>query len=146
MRIQWTYFILKFSVIIAIFAAINWRYAVPLIYFVTWVYQYVIGFFLRIHPLPSLDILCFCGTAACKANCISVTFFEKMDVETAKKRIRSFILAKEKLRYRIRIICGDYYYEETPIDEVMEHAFNKIPADCKDERDIEKFCSEVINQ
>ena len=62
-------------------------------------------------------------------------------------------LAKKmpKLRYKIKEICGDYYYEEMSIEETMEKALMKTvnrddPASLlKNKNDIDMFVRDNMN-
>ena len=44
---------------------------------------------------------------------------------------------KEKLRWKIETIFGDYYWKDTTIEESIDYVFQRIPKDVKCEKDIE---------
>ena len=146
MKLSLSYFLLKSSFLVLILASLPLKYSIPLCFLLTWIYQYVIAFIFRVHPMPSLDMLCFAGDDTCQANVLSYTQMETYKYEQGKERIRGFIKDKQKLRYRVKEILGDYYYEEMPIDWVLECVVSKIPEDCKDQTDIDKFIAKVINE
>ena len=52
---------------------------------------------------------------------------------------------KAKLRYRVREVFGDLYWEDTPISENIDYCFSRIPKDCHSERDIEQFVNSDLN-
>lgn len=53
---------------------------------------------------------------------------------------------KAKLRYGVVEIMGDLYWKDTgKAENNIDYCFQKIPKECKDERDIEAFVNREIN-
>ena len=139
------YFALKSSFLVLIFALVDWKLACFLSLFAIWGYQYVIAAVFRLHTMPGLDLICFQDSNESAANMLSVTMYERLKFEVMQERMKKCITDKPKLRYRIKVILGDYYYEEVPVEEAIDIVFRKIPVECKNEQDIDKFISENIN-
>jgi len=140
---------LKFGVLLLIFSwpHLSWSWAITLSLFLTWLYQYLIALVCGVHAMPSMDAACFIAKDTALINFISVTTIERHDFELLVKRARGFIEAKEKLRYSVERIFGDYYWKDNAdIGWVIDKTMRKIPKDLKDERDLEKFINEQINK
>ena len=115
--------LLKYGVIFAIFSipSLSWYNSVLISLFVTWVYQYLIAFFFGVHAMPSMDAICFLSKDTARINFISVTTVDKYDFLLAKKRARTFIETKNKLRYSVVEILGDYYWKDSnDIDRLVD--------------------------
>ena len=52
---------------------------------------------------------------------------------------------KEKLRWKIVSIWGDYYWKDAPIEESIDYVFQRIPKEVKCEKDIESIVNEDLN-
>lgn len=61
MKTNLSAFFLKTSVLVAVLATVPLPYSIPLCLFLTWGYQYVIGFFFGLKVMPSMDMVCFFG-------------------------------------------------------------------------------------
>jgi hypothetical protein len=83
MKVNFTYFVIKTLVLIAILLALRPLYAIPLCLFVTWAYQYVIAFIYGVHAMPSMDTVCFFGNDEARVNFMSVTVTERFSFESA---------------------------------------------------------------
>ena len=60
--------------------------------------------------MPTMDTLCFAGDDTALANGMSIFLFDKTPFEDAKQRIMNVFKIKDKLRYKVVQIFGDYYY------------------------------------
>ena len=78
-------------------------------------------------------------------NVISFAFIDRFDFDTVRERIRSFMNDKPKLRWKIVKIWGDYYWKDTKVVDSIDYCFQKMPFECKNERDMEKLVNEHIN-
>lgn len=100
-----------------------------------------------VHAMPSMDALCFLSKDTARINFISVTTVDRYDYELAKKRAKTFIETKNKLRYSVVEILGDYYWKDNhDIERLVELTTRKMPVDVKNERELEKFVNEEINK
>ena len=77
MKVNWTYFTLKTSVLLLILASLPLTYSIPVCLFVTWGYQYVIALVFGWKVMPTMDTLCFVGTDKARANIMSIFIFEQ---------------------------------------------------------------------
>jgi hypothetical protein len=50
-----------------------------------------------------------------------------------------------KLRYKIVTILGDFYYQEMPIDQMIDIVFKEIPGHIKNDSDLERFIEQNLN-
>ena len=140
-------FLVKSSVLLLILAWQPLCNAIPLCFFVTWAYQYVIAFIFGVHAMPSMDTICFMGNDKARVNFISITTIERYKYEGARARARRYLIEKPKLRYSIERIFGDYYWKDTnDIDRALNQAFERVPREFKDQKEIEKFVNEEINK
>lgn len=97
--------------------------------------------------MPTMDALCFVNKDTARINFITVTTVDKYDYKLAKKRAKSHIEAKHKLRYSVVEILGDYYWKDNhDIERIIDLTIRKLPIAIKNERDIEKFINEEINK
>jgi len=54
---------------------------------------------------------------------------------------------KDKLRYSVVEIFGDYYWKDSnDIDRLVDLTMRQMPTDVKNERQLEKFVNEEINK
>jgi hypothetical protein len=73
---------------------------------------------------------------------------ETVDFEYARKKCYGFMKDKAKLRSYVVQIFGDYYWKRSEnIEAMRDLCVMRLPdGTLKDERDIERFCSEEINK
>jgi hypothetical protein len=100
----------KTALILVILMLTPWPWTIPVAAFVTWGYQYVIAWWYGVNCMPTMDSLCFMGDDDIRVNIISFTTIEKFAFEPAKERIKKYMAEKEKLRWKIVSIWGDYYW------------------------------------
>lgn len=65
--------------------------------------------------MPTMDTVCFLGDENTLVNFITLVHIEKLDFEKCKERFARFVSDKSKLRWKIREIFGDKYWEEVSI-------------------------------
>jgi hypothetical protein len=113
----------KTALILLVLLLTPWPWTIPVVAFVTWGYQYVVAWFYGVKCMPTMDTLCFMGNDDIRTNVISHTTIERSDFELAKQGIRRFMAEKEKLRWKIVSIWGDYYWKDTQIEESIDYVF-----------------------
>lgn len=113
----------KTALILLVLLLTPWPWTIPVAAFVTWGYQYVVAWFYGVKCMPTMDTLCFMGNDDIRTNVISHTTIERSDFELAKQGIRRFMAEKEKLRWKIVSIWGDYYWKDTQIEESIDYVF-----------------------
>lgn len=146
MKVDYQYFFLKLSVLILLLALFPVKWSIPLCLFLTWVYQYIVAAICGVHPMPTMDMVCFFGDDKTNVNFISFTIIDKFEFNKAREKIIRFMQEKPKLRYKIKKIMGDYYWQDTTIEESIDYVFKKIPKECHNVRDIEKFVNQDLNK
>lgn len=97
--------------------------------------------------MPSMDTFCFMGDNTARVNFMSAQMTETVDFEYARKKCFGYIKDKVKLRSHVIQILGDLYWKKSDdIEAVRDMCIVRIPdGTLKDERDVERFCSEQIN-
>lgn len=113
----------KTALLLLVMFMTPWPYTIPVAAFLTWGYQYLIAWCFNVKIMPTMDSLCFMGDDNIRVNVISFTTIERFDFELAKQRIRGYMAEKDKLRYKIETIWGDYYWKDAPIDETIDYVF-----------------------
>lgn len=146
MKVDYPSFFVKTGAIVAIFATLPFGKAIIASFFVTWVYQYIVALIFGVKAMPTMDALCFIGDDTAVANFSSASFLDPLDFDYLKGKLKKFMADKPKLRYSVRQIFGDYYYEDTIIDESIEYVLQKIPVDLKNDKDIEEFIGKHLNK
>ena len=76
MKVNWTYFSLKTSILVLLLAAFPLKLSLPLCLFVTWSYQYLVALLNGVHVMPTMDTLCLAGDSTAVANMMSIFLFE----------------------------------------------------------------------
>ena len=135
----------KTALILLVVFLAPWPWTLPIAALITWGYQYAIAWYYGVHCMPTMDSLCFMGDDDIRVNVISLTTMERFSFEQAKERIRKYMTDKEKLRWKIVSIWGDYYWQDTTIDENIDYVFQRIPREVHSEKDIEKIVNEDLN-
>jgi hypothetical protein len=59
-----------------------------------------------------------------KANIMNITTFDNMDAcQRMRQKYEECIRRYPKMRYRLKFIAGDPYYEEMSVEEAIEKTF-----------------------
>ena len=119
--------ILKTSTLIPFLFLFPLYYSIPIVIFVTWVYQYIVAYTFGVKVMPTADVGCFMMDDKSRANFMSVTHIQKLPMEQTIKNVMRVMKQFAKSRYTIVDILGDYYYKEIPLEEGIKHTIKKIP-------------------
>ena len=123
MKIDYPATLARLGVLLLVVTMVPMPYSIILSLFLTWVYQYVIALIFGVHAMPTLDMVCFLGMDTARANIHSFTIIDKYEFEKAKKRVAGFMRDKAKLRQKIKKIWGDYYWQDTTVEESLDYCF-----------------------
>ncbi|CDW71676.1 ws dgat mgat [Stylonychia lemnae] len=147
MKCKLSDFLIKFSIIPILYAALDAATATIISVTILTVYRDLIGLFLRLKPMPVMDVCTFFGLDGSHSNIMSAIYFERLSADKAKERFSLLISKIPKMRYSIVNILGDLYYKELPQKQVLDIIFNEIPKDqqLKDQKDIDRYISQNIN-
>ena len=98
-----------------------------------------------------MDQMCFLSSTKAHVNYMNVSLQDVDSQDAGRKNFMKLAKKMPKLRYKIKEICGDYYYEEMSIEETMEKALMKTvnrddPASLlKNKNDIDMFVRDNMN-
>lgn len=123
MKVDYPAFLTKTAVLVLILALLPFPYSILLGLFVTWGYQYLVAFAYGAIVMPTMDTVLFIGDDDVRINFISFTIIEKSEFNLIKDRIKVFMKEKPKLRWRITKIFGDYYWQDTSVEESIDYVF-----------------------
>jgi hypothetical protein len=84
MKIDLKYSIIKSAFLVAILAAFEMCYAIPLCIFVTWGYTYVIALLFGVHVMPTMDNIVLIGDEKALVNFMSITEFDSIPFEKGR--------------------------------------------------------------
>lgn len=112
-------------------------------------YQYLIAMMLpNTIVIPALDRQTFCGPPEVINNIFNVSFFDNEDIDIIRENYSKSAKMLPKLRYKIKYICGDPYYEEMTSEEY--DAKNDLPLTADKElhsyADIDEFLEDNIHE
>jgi hypothetical protein len=145
MKVNHTSVAIKFALVFLILVSIPWYCSIPTILIMTWGYQYIVALIFNVHVMPTMDMICLIGDDKTQVNFMSLTQIEKLEFDKVKERFRRFVNDKRKLRWTLHEIFGDYYWKEIGIEETVDYSIQRLPKDCKTERDVEEFIEQELN-
>ena len=73
--------------------------------------------------MPPMDNQCFCGSKGVFVNYMNCNMYDSENMDILVDRFKEVMTFIPKLRYKIKEIAGDYYYEEMSIEETISKIF-----------------------
>ena len=74
--------------------------------------------------VPSMDSVCFISNDRNIVNLAGFGMYDDERIEIVKnQQIKKLVSKHPKMRYKLKVIMGDYYYEEMSLEETIEKAF-----------------------
>lgn len=113
MKVNHTYFFLKSAVLVLILAILPLKLAIPACLVLTWCYQYFVALVFGLKVMPTMDLVCFFGDEKARVNFESCTIVDNFSFDKMKEKFLNHMKLKAKLRYCIKEVMGDLYYQET---------------------------------
>ena len=140
-------FLLKMSVIFSLFMAFSFKISIVLSIVIAATYQYVIAFFNNLHVIPAMDYINLLDDEEARINIITVAVIEKLGENHIKERLVKALNKYPKLSYSIKKTFGDFYYQQTDVNTVLEKCFVMMPKEkgFKNERDLDKYVEANLN-
>jgi len=125
------YFILKSSILVAIFATLDsWKLALAISMTLTLTYRYVIAYLCGYTAMPIMDMVCFLADDKSPLNIMScIMMTDKTDVAGLRAIYGKVIRNHPKMYSYIHTCLGDYYYKpcEMPIEDLLAKMVTFLP-------------------
>lgn len=117
--------------------------------FVIFTYQRIVALLVpNTIVIPSMDQVTFMSTNKTHLNYMNNSQYDFHDTDALSHRFKEMIRTMPKFRYKIKEICGDYYYELMSYEEAVEKIF--ITAESKEkevqnQQDIDDYIRDNMN-
>lgn len=85
MKTSPTYFCIKTGILIALVLMFPLVWMIPAAFFITFVYQYIIAFFLGVKVMPTMDVACFYGHEKANVNFMTCSLTDRFDIPNMKQ-------------------------------------------------------------
>ena len=124
MKIGWpvakTIFIASIFYLIRTYLDLSTFYTSLICLLITGFYQDLVALIIpNTIRMPPMDQQTFLSRNQAVSNYINCSLQDKKCVEAAQKNFIRALKMKPKMRYKIKVICGDYYYEEMTVEETI---------------------------
>ena len=77
----------------------------------------------RLHKMDPMDASCFLDSKESHVNYVNCSLQDIECAEAAFYKFQKVMEKQPKLKYKIKEIAGDYYYEEMSHEEAVKKAF-----------------------
>lgn len=98
--------------------------------------------------MPAMDHQCFLSNTKAHVNYANVSYNDAAWDEEIPKKFIKVIEMFPKMRYKIKIIFGDYYYEEMSKEETIQKAiltFKSKDKELKSYQDVNDYIADNLN-
>jgi hypothetical protein len=145
-----TYFILKSSVIVGIFATFDsWKLALVIATTLILTYKYIIAAISGVSVMPVMDMVCFLAKDQSPLNIMScIMMTDKTDLQGLRAIYSKVIRNHPKMHSYVHSILGDYYYKkcECTIEELIPQLVTFLPeGEVNCQADVEKFLADKMS-
>jgi len=72
--------------------------------------------------VPAMDQQCFLSNTKSHCNYVNCSLQDNDCADAAREKFTMLIKKHPKLRYKVKEIAGDYYYEEMSVEETIQKA------------------------
>mmetsp|Transcript_37881 Transcript_37881/g.57958 ORF Transcript_37881/g.57958 Transcript_37881/m.57958 type:complete len:182 (-) Transcript_37881:1124-1669(-) len=112
---------------LAVYAASGcWWLALGILMTATLSYQRIVAMMVpNTIAMPAMDQMTFLSNPQANVHYMNNTHFDQPGVGVEDLRLEELCRMHPKMRYKIKQIMGDYYYEEMSVEEAMEKAILK---------------------
>ena len=96
-------------------------FVIGLFIFIVLLYPYVIAMIIsNTVVMPAMDQQTFLSNSSSNVNFMSCSMYSKSNTEVILNRWKKFYKMHAKFRYKIKVVAGDYFYEEMSIEETIK--------------------------
>ena len=89
--------------------------------FIVLIYPYVIAMMIpNTVVMPAMDQQTFVSNSNSIVNFMSCSMYSKSNTDVIVNRWKKFYKMHAKFRYKIKVVAGDYFYEEMSIEETIK--------------------------
>ena len=118
-------------------------------FIIVYFYQNVVAMVIpNTIKMGAMDHMCYLSSTKAHVNYMNVSLQDKDSRDAGLQNFRRLCTKMPKLRYKIKVICGDYYYEEMSVEETMQKAVIRVQspeAMLKNKNDIDMFVRDNMN-
>lgn len=147
---------IKTFTIILIFVILRLPFGLPALssigicLLIVYFYQDVVALIIpNTIKMPPLDQQCFLSSTKAHVNYMNVTVQDKPTTKCAEAKWAEMLDLYPKMRYKVKEICGDYYYEMMSKEETLKKAYiyPKSPEhELKCQKDIDAYIRDNMNK
>jgi len=113
-------------------------------------YQYVIAMIVpNTIAMPAMDHQILLSNAQSLVNICSYYIYDRDDKEILNDAFHKAIKINPKMRYKMKEIMGDYYYEEMSVEETIQKVFIHPEDDSKllkNRNDLDRYFTDNLNK
>lgn len=98
--------------------------------------------------MPAMDQQTYVSNPKQLVNYMNCSMYDKPDIETIELTFKNAISKYPKMRYKVKEIFGDYYYEEMSVKEAVEKVLLYPESDDKvltSQADIDAYIRDNVN-
>ena len=96
-------------------------FVIGLFIFIVLLYPYVIAMMIsNTVVMPAMDQQTFLSNSSSNVNFMSCSMYSKSNTDVIINRWKKFYKMHPKFRYKIKVVAGDYFYEEMSIEETIK--------------------------
>ena len=99
--------------------------------------------------MPAMDQMTFLSSPKSNVHYMNNTHFDKAGVGLDDLRAEELIRMHPKMRYKIKCIMGDYYYEEMSVEETIRKCVLRPKSEehkLKNQDDIDQYVRDNMNE
>ena len=108
--------------------------------FIVLIYPYVIAMMIpNTVVMPAMDQQTFVSNSNSIVNFMSCSMYSKPNTDVILNRWKKFYKMHPKFRYKIKVVAGDYFYEEMSIEETIKKSIITPGNILKSQADIDAY-------
>jgi hypothetical protein len=96
--------------------------------------------------MPAMDQQTFVSNSNSIVNFMSCSMYSKPNTDVILNRWKKFYKMHPKFRYKIKVVAGDYFYEEMSIEETIKKSIITPGNILKSQADIDAYVRDNLNQ
>lgn len=116
----------------------------------TWYYRHVVALCVpNTIVMPTMDQQTYISSEECPVNFMNHSKYDEDYEEVFRERMLMLIKMHPKFRYRVKMIAGDYYYEEMSLGETLNRIYTSPATEdhvLRSQADIDNYIADNIGK